>query len=145
MVMAAREGRKFSVAPRVVVEEVQEDGVVDKVDKGELVQAGSPFAVGGKEGGGAGSGDAPPPLFPEQANIVSPFPKGGNELDAAGVLLANILKAVSAAQAVLPGAAAVYEGIEGLIMELDKGGGGWHRRRPPRVPRGSQAARGTGV
>ena len=72
MVAAARAGRRFESAPRVEIEEmILEDGV----DKLEVVQAGSPFAVGG----GPGDGDRPSPagLFPEQAKIVSLFPKGG--------------------------------------------------------------------
>ena len=121
MVAAARAGQKFAVAPRVEIKEVQEDEVVDK---GEVVQAGTPFAGGGEPGGGPGGGVAPPPvaLFPEHANIVSPFPKGGGDLDTTGALLANILRAVTEAKAVLPGADAIYSGIEGLIKELDKGG-----------------------
>jgi hypothetical protein len=89
--------------------------------------------VGGEAGGGPGGGVAPPPAatFPEHANVVSPFPKGGGDLDARGTLLANILLAINEARLVLPGAAAVYSGVEGLIRELDKGGAGCASTAPP--------------
>ena len=70
-------------------------------------------------------------LFPEQAKAASPFPKGGGNLDAAGALLANILRAIQDAQEVLPGAAAIYSGVEGLIIELDKGGASCASAAPP--------------
>ena len=132
MVAAARAKQAYEPPPRVEVLEV-EVGKDDVVDKVELVQAGSPFTVGGASGGGPGGGDAPPPaLFPEQASVVSPFPKGGDNLEEAGLLLAQVLLALKAAQGVLgPAGASVYNGVEGLIMGLGKGGAGGGCAAPP--------------
>ena len=133
MVAAARANQAYEPPPRVDIQEV----VVkeDAVDKVELVQAGSPFTVGGAPGGGPGGGDAPPPvLFPEQASVVSPFPKGGDNIEEAGALLAQVLLALKAAQGVMgPAAASVYNGVEGLIMGLGKGGAGGGCAAPPRA------------
>ena len=72
MVKAARTGQVFTVAPRVEIKEVLEEEVVDK---GEVVQAGTPFAVGG-EPGGARRWCCPSPcgVIPRTRQHRLPFP-----------------------------------------------------------------------
>ena len=71
-----RHGRECGLRspPRVLIQEVGKEEVENRV---EVVQAASPFAVGGVPGGNEGAASAAGTVdFPELTPARSPFPKG---------------------------------------------------------------------
>ena len=115
MVAAACLGVPFAFPPRVLIEEVEEK----REDRGEALQAGSPFAVVGSSGGGGGAeGSAGPVVdFPESAGVKTPFPKGEAAQSGAGVDAAGAMRQLIALAAALE----VVPGMEGVAACLAAG------------------------